>query len=86
MRNILYILSQDPLSKGESLLLFEPDPDQQVSILLIQEGVYCSGSLPEKCFVLKEDAQARGVVSLFPSVTYPDMLSMILQADTVVAM
>ena len=85
MRNILYILSQDPSKKSGPLLLSEPDPNQQVSILLIQEGVRNERSLHGKCFVLKEDAQARGVFPLFPLVSYADMLRMILQADTVVA-
>ncbi len=85
MRNILYILSQDPSEKSGSLLLSGPDPNQQVSILLIQEGVRNERSLHGKCFVLKEDAQARGVFPLFPLVSYADMLRMILQADTVVA-
>ncbi len=85
MRNILYILSQDPSKKSGALLLSEPDPSQQVSILLIQEGVRNERSLHGTCFVLQEDAQVRGVFPLFPLVSYGDMLRMILQADTVVA-
>ena len=83
MRKGLYLVSKGPGQDGASLLPGRSHSEQDVSVVLIQDGVsHCA--LPfSKVFVLSDDVLSRKLVSPFPSVSYQDLLRMIFDADMV---
>lgn len=86
MRKILYIYSNRHPHSDE-FLLKDQNSDRQVWIVLIQDAVHLKNfSGIKKVSVLKEDTNSRGVSSSFPVIEYRDLLSMILEADVVIAL
>jgi sulfur transfer complex TusBCD TusB component (DsrH family) len=55
-----------------------------VTVLLIQEAVLGSPSVPAKIFVNNQDAQARGAVRTYTGVDYQQICQMILNHDRTV--
>jgi sulfur transfer complex TusBCD TusB component (DsrH family) len=85
MQKLLYIISKaGSLSSG--LIPSEPSPDRDVSVLLIQDGVSLTRVPGSRVFVLSEDATSRKITPTFPTISYRDMLKLLFEADTVVAL
>ncbi len=84
MRKILYLLSQPPGDIPKSLLSNSASPAEEVSVILIEDGVKLDQVPAQKVFVLTEDAASRNVTTKFSTVSYQDMLRMIFEADTVI--
>ncbi len=85
-QKVLYILSKDLAQFSDALLPKDSPPDKDVSIILIQEGVFLKKVPGARIYVLSDDAVSRNVIPPFPTISYRDMLKMIFDADAVVAL
>lgn len=85
MRKILYLLTKGPDQFSKDLLV-PASPDQDVSVVLMQNGITLPEVPASRIYALSEDVAARKVASPFPTVSYQDLLRMIFDADTVVAL
>ena len=84
MRTVLYIIS-----KGTPFALDLIPPassHSDASVLLIQDGVRLTKVPSPRVYVLAEDAAARHVTPAFPAVSYPEMIRLMFEADTVIAL
>jgi sulfur transfer complex TusBCD TusB component (DsrH family) len=87
MRKILYLLSKAPDRSSEELLV-SPSHEHDVSVVLIQEAI----SLPSmkakanRVYALSGDVRSGNVPSPFPRISQEDLLRMMFEADTVVAL
>ena len=84
MRKVLYIMGKaqapnPPLPDGHG-------PDSRSSVVLIQDAVTLPQVSGDDVFVLGEDLTARQTTSRFPVISYADLLRMIFEADSVVAL
>jgi sulfur transfer complex TusBCD TusB component (DsrH family) len=80
---MLYIVSKTPSEESVSLLPSASSAKNDISVILVQDGVQHQ-KLPFPCvFALSEDLLSRKLSSPFPSVTYQDLLRMIFEAETV---
>ena len=86
MRKVLYILRKGPSELPDVLLPNEASPDDDVSVLLIHEAVALARAPGNRTYALLDDATARNVRPSFPTISYRDMLRMIFDADTVIAL
>jgi hypothetical protein len=86
LRKVLYILSKDLAQFSDALLPKDPPPDNDISVILIQEGVSLKKVPGTHIYVLSDDAVSRNVVPSFPTISYRAMLEMIFDADAVVAL
>jgi sulfur transfer complex TusBCD TusB component (DsrH family) len=85
VRKVLYIVSNGSALSSD-LLPRDRSPEHDISVLLIEDGVGLKDVPGSRVFALSEDAVSRNVTPAFPTVSYRDMLQMILDADTVVAL
>jgi sulfur transfer complex TusBCD TusB component (DsrH family) len=84
LRNVLYILGKaqapnPPLPAG-------PGSDSRSSVVLIQDAITLPQVSGDAVFALGEDLAARNTTSRFPVISYTDLLRMIFEADSVVAL
>ncbi|RKZ31469.1 sulfurtransferase complex subunit TusB [bacterium] len=93
----LYIISHSPFQRTDYRLALEL-ADKEDAVLLIQNGVYLSGKLtgcPEealaeaekrgvKFFSIKEDIDARGIESRYPTVDYSGAIELIFKYERTV--
>ena len=86
MRKVLYLLTKGPDRFSEALLVPPRSPEQDVSVVLMQDGVTLPKVPASKVYALSEDVASRKIVSSFPTISYRDVLRMIFEADTVVAL
>lgn len=83
MKKTLYIVNKGPERDGTSLLPDRPVSEEDVSVVLIQDGV-AHHTLPfSHVYVLSDDVRSRKLASSFPSVSYQDLLRMIFEAEKV---
>ncbi len=83
MKKTLYIVSKGPDRGGTSLLPDHSVSDQDMSVVLIQDGV-AHQTLPfSHVYVLSDDVLSRKLASPFPSVSYQGLLRMIFEAEKV---
>jgi len=83
MKKTLYIVSKGPDRGGTSLLPDRSVSDQDMSVVLIQDGV-AHQTLPfSHVYVLSDDVLSRKLASPFPSVSYQGLLRMIFEAEKV---
>lgn len=83
MKKILYIVSKAPSEESVFLLPTDSGSKNDVSVILVQDGVRHQ-RLPFPCvFTLSDDVLSRKLSSPFPSVSYHDLLRMIFEAETV---
>ena len=85
MRKILYLV-KDSNPATTTLLPEDTSPDQAVSIILLQDGVRRRDLNRPSTQALSDDVEARGLVPSCPVVSYHDLLRMIFEADSVVAL
>ena len=86
MRKILYLLTKGPGQPALDLLPKNPQTGEEISVILLQDGVSHRQVPASRVFALSDDAASRGVHSLFPSVSYQDILRMMFEADGVVVL
>jgi len=85
MARILHILKEQNSAEAEEIIgLQNVRHPGELSVLLIQEGVRTKPRLKMKTFVLQEDARSRGIVPGENSISYAQMIEMILGHDAVV--
>ncbi|MEW6543932.1 MAG: hypothetical protein AB1411_10020 [Nitrospirota bacterium] len=85
MRKVLYLLNRET-ERFSAELLAKERPDCTVSVVLLQDAVRLSHVPASRVFALSEDVASRKVASPFPSISYSDLVEMIFDADTVVAL
>ncbi|HJU04114.1 MAG TPA: hypothetical protein VJ692_03110 [Nitrospiraceae bacterium] len=84
MRKLLYLMKSATVPWS---MLSEPrHADLDVSVILIQEGVTLKQVHADHVYVLSEDAMNRGITPAFPTVSYRDMVRMMFEADSVIAL
>ena len=86
MRKVLYILRKDTSELLDDLLTKEASPDEDVSVLLIHDAVALTQRLGNRTYALVDDAATRNLRPSFPTISYGDMLRLIFDADTVIAL
>lgn len=86
MRKVLYILRKGPSELPDVLVPNAALPDEDVSVLLIEEAVALGRVHGNRVYALLDDATVRNVRPVFPTISYRDMLRMIFDADAVVAL
>jgi hypothetical protein len=77
---------KSPVLVSETLLPADRSGDQQVTVILVQDGVVQRQVPADRVYVLEDDAVSRGILSHYPTASYADMLRMIFEADSVVAL
>jgi len=80
---MLYIVGESPSKESVFLLSTDPSSQDDVSVVLIHDGVKHRGLPFSYVFTLSDDVSSEKPVSSFPSVSYKDLLRMIFEADTV---
>ncbi|MDQ6733061.1 MAG: DsrH/TusB family sulfur relay protein [Nitrospirota bacterium] len=85
MRKILYLV-KEATPVGSDLFPSYPPTDTEVSVVLIQDGVTLTHLQTERVYVLSDDVLARNITSSYPVVSYADVLRMMFEADTVIAL
>ena len=76
-------MSKSPIQESVSLLSTNPSSQDDISVVLIQDGVKHQKLPFSHVFTLSGDVSSEKPVSSFPSVSYQDLLCMIFEADTV---
>jgi sulfur transfer complex TusBCD TusB component (DsrH family) len=74
--------SADP---SPNLLPVQDVPGDEISAILIQDGVTLRDVPARHVYALAEDALARHITPAFPTVSYQEMLKMMFEADSVIA-
>jgi sulfur transfer complex TusBCD TusB component (DsrH family) len=82
---ILYLL-KDAEPVRNDLLPSDQSLDREVSVLLLQDGVRLTHVSVDRVYALSDDVHARNITSSYPVVSYADMLRMMFEADTVIAL
>ena len=85
MRKILFLVKDSNLATP-TLIPEDASPNQTVSIILLQDGVRLRDLNRQSIHTLSDDAETRGLVPSYPVVSYQDLLRMIFEADSVVAL
>jgi sulfur transfer complex TusBCD TusB component (DsrH family) len=85
MRKVLYLLSKTAHRFPDEFLV-SPSREYDVSVVLTQEAVALSNVPASQVYALSEDVLSRNVSSPFPKVSHRDLLRMMFEADTVVAL
>jgi hypothetical protein len=82
---VLYIVS-DTHTLTSGLLPKETSPDLETTVVLIEDAVVLRDIPARRVFALSEDLASRKTTSTFPMVSYADMLKLMFEADTVIAL
>jgi len=86
LRKILYLVTKGPGQSSLNLLPKHPQTTEEISVILLQDGVSHRQLPTSHVFALSDDVASRGVASSFPSVSYQDILRMLFEADGVVVL
>lgn len=86
MRKVLYLVSKVPGEISKSLLPPGASSGEEVSVILIEDGVSWDQAPGHHVFALAEDVAIRRVSSKIPTLSYRDMLRLIFEADTVISL
>jgi sulfur relay protein TusB/DsrH len=81
---ILHIIKNLNDNQAINILKVHAKSDE-VSLLLIQDGVLSKFDVDVPVYVCKEDAEARGVNVDTKAVTYPEMVELITSHDKVIS-
>lgn len=85
MRKVLYIVSKNEPLRSD-LVPRSSSPDQDVSVLLIHDGVSLTHVPTSRVYALVDDVIARKITAAFPTVSYDDMVRLMFDADAVIAL
>jgi sulfur transfer complex TusBCD TusB component (DsrH family) len=83
LKKSLFIVSKAPSQESVSLLPSLSGSREDVSVVLVQDGVKHQTLPFSHVFVLSDDVLSRKLTSPFPSVSYQELIGMIFKADTV---
>lgn len=84
MRKVLFLLRHaDP--PGEEIFPHQQTA-QDISVILIQDAVTQPDIRADHVYVLSDDAVSRKVTPAFPVISYQEMVRLIFDADSVVAL
>ena len=86
MRKVLYILRKGTSELPDGLLPKGASPGEDVSVLLIHEAVTLTQAPGNHTYALLDDVTSRNLKPLFPTISYGEMLRLIFDADTVIAL
>jgi sulfur transfer complex TusBCD TusB component (DsrH family) len=82
---MLYIVSTHDSLRSD-LVLSAGVTEQDISVLLIQDAVSLTKVPTPHVFALEDDAASRNITPVFPTVSYRDMVRLMFEADTVIAL
>lgn len=82
-KKTLYLVGKAPGQEGFPLLPSSPVSTENISVVLIQDGVRHQKLPFPHVFALSDDVLSRQLTSPFPSVSYQKLVGMIFEADTV---
>ena len=85
MRKLLYLLNKAGGYFADSPLLPEQNEDD-ITVVLFQDAVGLQHVPARRVYALADDAAARHISPVFPTISYGDMLRLMFEADTVVAL
>jgi sulfur transfer complex TusBCD TusB component (DsrH family) len=85
LRKILYLV-KEAAPVGSELLPSNPPPGAEASIVLIQDGVTLTHLQTNHVYALSDDVRVRNITSSYPVISYADVLRMMFEADTVIAL
>ena len=85
MRKVLYLL-KNSLPSAETVFPRQRGSDQTISVVLLQEAVGQRDVPADRVYVLSDDAVTRQIESVYPGISYQEMLTMMFEADSVVAL
>ncbi|MGI0036672.1 MAG: hypothetical protein ACRD98_12480 [Nitrososphaera sp.] len=86
MRKILYLLTKGPGQPSLDLLPKSPRTGEEISVILLQDGIFHRQVPASHVYMLSDDAVSKDVNSSFPSVSYQGLLQMMFEADGVVVL
>lgn len=84
MRKVLYILGDT--QSATPLLPASPSTGNHASVVFIQDAVGLSPIPATSTYTLADDAAIRNVTPSVPAISYGDLLRLIFEADSVVAL
>jgi len=82
-KKILYLVGKAPGQEEFSLLPSYPVSQENISVVLIQDGVKHQKLPFSRVFTLSDDGLSKQLTAPFPSVSYQRLIEMIFEADTV---
>ena len=83
LKKTLYIIGTSPERTEFPLLPSHPAFPENISVVLIQDGVRHQKLPFPHVFALSDDVLSRKLTSAFPSVSYQGLIGMIFEADSV---
>ena len=83
LNKTLYIIGTPPERTGFSLLPSHPASPENISVVLIQDGVRHQKLPFPHVFALSDDVLSGKLTSPFPSVSYQKLIEMIFKAESV---
>lgn len=86
MRTVLYLITRNEVKDGHGLIPRDSSENLTTIAVLLQEAVSLSTVRAGHVYALAEDVGSRKVTPSVPTVSYPDLLHMIFDADSVVAL
>ncbi|MER3424405.1 MAG: hypothetical protein C4293_15495 [Nitrospiraceae bacterium] len=86
MQKVLYLVSKESLEFFRNLIAAHPSSEQHISVVLIHDGVGLREIPARRVYVLSDDVASRNVTPAFPMISYAEMLRMMFDADSVVAL
>jgi len=86
LRKILYLLTKGPGQPSLDLLPKSPRTGEEISVILLQDGIFHRQVPGSRVYTLSDDAVPKGANSPFPAVSYRDLLQMMFEADGVVVL
>ena len=86
MRKVLYLLTKGPGESSLNLLPKNPRTGEEISVILLQDGISPRQVPTSRVYTLSDDAAFMGASPSFPSVSDQDVLRMIFEADGVVVL
>ena len=83
MRKVLFIFSSGSESSIEELVAASDFSDCSVQGVFLKDDGGTGKTLPFPCYTL--DVAEKKADSTYPSITYPDVLKMVFEAETIIS-
>lgn len=85
MRNLLYLVTS-PTPPSPELIPAHHPPENEASVVLMQEGMVHRQIPAERIYILQDHPSSSDARPVLPTVSYQDLVRMIFEADSVVAL
>lgn len=79
---LLYLLRTDSMDP----LLGDAQPDDETTVVLLQDAVGLTNVPASRVFALAEDVAARGTTAAVPEISYKQLVELLFEADRVVVL